>query len=186
MDLRLLALVIHLIGFALGLGGATVSDIMFFKMLRNGKFTRNDLSTLHTLSKVIWAGLGLLIVSGLSIFTLIYFDQGSLPMLMSPRWQAKLTLVAVVLVNGLVFKYSIVPILLRNADQPISLQTLGSQIWRLAISGAVSIVSWYSILVISTLPREFRPPYLYFMGVWLALVILGTITGRIMLQRSIR
>lgn len=186
MDLRLLALIIHLVGFALGLGGATMSDIMFFKSIRNRNFSSSDLSTLTTLARVIWVGLGLLIISGLSIFAMIYAEQGSLPMLGSPRWQTKLTLVGIVLVNGLVFKYSIFPFLRRNADQAVSMQTFGSKLWRLALSGAVSIVSWYSILIISTLPREFRPPYLHFMGVWLALVILGAITGRFMLQRSIK
>lgn len=186
MDLRLLALIVHLVGFALGLGGATMSDIMFFKSIRSGKFSTAQLDTLTTLSRVIWIGLGLLIISGLSIFAMIYSEQGSLPMLSSPRWQAKLTLVGIVLVNGLVFKYSIFPFLRRNADQAVSLQTFGSKLWRLALSGAVSIVSWYSILIISTLPREFRPPYLNFMGVWIVLVILGAITGRFMLKKSIR
>lgn len=186
MSLRLLALIIHLVGFALGLGGATLSDIMFFKSLRSRKFSSSDLSTLSTLSRVIWAGLGLLIFSGLSIFTMIYAEQGSLPLLASPRWQAKLTLVGIVLLNGLLFKFSIFPFLRKNVDKAMSLQTFGSKLWQLAISGAVSIVSWYSILIISTLPREFKPPYLQFMAVWIGLVILGAITGRFMLRRSIK
>lgn len=186
MGLRLLALIVHLIGFALGLGGATISDIIFFKSFSRGKFSTNELSTLTTLSRVIWIGLGFLIISGLSIFALIYTEQSSLSILSSSRLQAKLTLVGIVLINGLVFKYSIFPFLHRNADQAVSTQTFGPKLWRLAISGAISIVSWYSILVISNLPGEFRPPYLLFIVVWLGLVILGAITGKFILQRSIK
>lgn len=185
MDLRLLALIIHLIGFAFGLGGATISDVMFFKILRTRKLGSDELNTLITFSHIIWVGLGLLIISGLSIFAMIYAEQGSLPLLASPRWQAKLTLVGLVFINGLVFKYSILPFLRKNINQEISLRTFNPKIWQLAFSGALSIVSWYSILIISALPREFRPHYLLFMGVWLCFVLLGTLMGRYMLKKSI-
>ncbi len=186
MDWHLVALIIHLIGFALGLGGATLSDILFFKSIRAGKLSGSELAILTTLSRVIWIGLGLLIVSGLSIFAIIYAERDSLPMLASPRWQAKLTLVAIVLLNGFIFKYYIFPFLRLNAGQPVSLQTLGSKLWRLAITGAISIVSWYSILIISTLPREFQPPYWNFMAVWIVLVVLGSIASRYLLKRVMK
>ncbi len=186
MDFRLILTIIHLVGFALGLGGATLSDILFFKMIRSGNLDRGQLDTLRTLSKIIWIGLWVLILSGLTIFALIYADQGTLPMLASPRWQAKLTLVVIVLLNGFAFKKFIFPFLGKNAGQTVSFALFEPYIQKLAITGAISIVSWYSILIISTLPREFRPPYYYFMGIWAVIVILGSVTGRYLLKRTIK
>ncbi len=186
MDYRLIALITHLIGFALGLGGATFSDILFFKMLRGGKLDSAQLNILRTISKIVWMGLWVLIISGLSIFALIYAEQGSLPMLASPRWQAKLTLVAIVLLNGFAFKKFIFPFLGRSAGQLVTPQLFSPNLWKLAIIGSISIVSWYSILIISALPREFRPSYYYFIGVYLLIVICGTFVGKFLLKKIIK
>ena len=173
-------------GFALGLGGATTSDVMFFRALRARKITSEGFSTLETLSRVIWTGLGLLVLSGLSFLALMYFENGALPILQSSRFQAKLTLVGIVLVNGVVFKFLIMPVLKKHQDQILSAENIGQSRTALSITGAISIVSWYSILVLSVLPRTFRPPYLYFIGVYLVLVILAMLAGQLMISRSIR
>lgn len=185
MDYHQIALGTHLIGFALGLGGATISDITFFKVLRTRSLTTEQFSFLHTLSKVIWIGLALLIASGLTIFALIYSEQGSLPMLASPRWQTKLTLVSVVLLNGFFFKFSIFPALKHLVGQQLSADNLGPIIRRLALSGTISILSWYSIFLVSQLPRTFRPPYLYFMGVYLILLAIGFVVSKTMIRKLI-
>lgn len=186
MDIRLLATILHLTGFALGLGGATLSDYLFFKMLKSGTLDKAQLSTLQILSKIIWIGLWMLIFSGLIIFASIYAGQGSIPMLTSPRWQAKLTLVFIVLLNGFAFKKYIFPFLGKNAGEKITPLLFQPQVWKLAIIGSISIVSWYSILIISLLPREFRPLYIYFLGLWLIVVILGTIFSRFVLKKLIK
>ena len=181
MDLNLVFLAIHLVGLALGLGGATISDILFFRAIKDKDVDPSEYSTLKVLSKVIWVGLILLIASGLGMFYLIYRqNSGSLPLLSSPRWQAKLTLVGIVLANGFVFLSYVFPAL-----GNIGLSLTKFKLWLLAASGTVSIVSWYGILVVSILPRTFRLPYLYFMGAYLAVVIMGVIFARIVLGRRL-
>jgi len=185
MDYHQIALGFHLIGFALGLGGATISDITFFRAIRRGTLSEEAFRFLHTLSKVIWIGLGTLILSGLVIFALIYSEQGSLPMLASPRWQTKLILVLVVLLNGLFFKYKIFSLLKGLVGQTLSSNNIGAIAGKLSLSGTVSILSWYSILVVTLLPRTFRPPLYYFFGVYLILLIAGLIISRAMLRKLI-
>lgn len=178
IDYHLVALGAHLIGFALGVGGATISDLMFLKALKQKKLSIEHYNFLKLLSKVIWIGLGLLIVSGLVIFYLIYSEQGSLPMLGSPRWQMKLSLVVVILINGLVFKNKVFPFLNQLIGNQLSMDNMGRKVWALAISGTISILSWYSILVISLLPRTVRPHLLIFIGIYLILLVLGIIIAK--------
>ncbi len=185
MDYQEIAVAFHLIGFALGLGGATISDITFFKILRKGQLTREDYGFLRTLSKVIWLGLYLLIISGLMIFALIYSEQGSLPMLAAPRWQTKLALVAVVFINGQFFMRSIFPALKNLIGTQLTKVSIEPIINKLAISGTISILSWYSIFVVTLLPRSFRPHLLYFFGTYLILLLVGVIISKTMIRKTI-
>ncbi len=174
---------LHLVGFALGVGGATVSDITFFKALRKRLITAEQLAFLETLSKIIWAGSIILILSGLAIFAVIYSEQNGLPMLSSPRWQTKLTLVVIIVLNGINFKMAIMPALKNLVGQQLSLINIKPILGRLAFSGTLSILSWYSILLISQLPRTFRPSILYFFGVYLVLLICGFIFSRFVITK---
>lgn len=183
MDYHQIMLGAHLLGFALGLGGATISDIAFFKALRKNVLTTEQFAFLQTLSKVIWTGLILLIASGATIFYLIYAEQGSLPLLASPKWQAKLTFVAVVLLNGFVFRFVILPALKELIGQPLSLAINKALRIRLAIAGTISILSWYSIFLISLLPRTFRPDYLYFLGVYAVLLVVGVLGSNFVITK---
>lgn len=185
MDFQKIALAVHLLGFALGLGGATISDIMFFKALKRKQITSDTYYALSTLSKVIWIGLVLLIFSGLVIFWLIYAEQGSLPMLLSPRWQMKLLLVGVVLVNGFVFMGRIFPFLKSLVGTTLTLQTLSPKILSLAISGTVSILSWYSIFVVTMLPRTFRPLLIYFVLAYLVMLVIGIFISKKLMTKTL-
>jgi len=183
MDWQLFLSIAHLIGFAFGLGGATLSDVLFFKSLRSRKFSSDSLNSLGTASQLIWTGLTILIASGIARFALVYFEQGSLPFLTVPRWQAKLTLVAIVAINGLVFKFLILPFLRSTADQPVSLTAWDSRIWQLALTGSISVSSWYGILIISSLAWGLN--YLYFMGIYAAAVIAGFLVGNFLIRRAL-
>ncbi len=186
MDYEKIAVGVHLIGFALGVGGATVSDILFFQALRRKLLSEERFALLMTISKIVWVGLGILIASGAALFWLIYNEMHALPLIHSPRWQAKLTLVAIVLLNGLFFKFSIFPKLKALAGQQLSINNIGPIVGKLALSGTLSIASWYSILILSLLPRTVRPPYWEFMGIYLIIVIVGILVSRTMVTKIVK
>lgn len=170
MDWYTLALAGHLIGFALGAGGATISDITFLSAIKEHRLSEQQYRFLRTVSRVVWVGLILLILSGLTMFSLVYLEQHSVPMLASARWQAKLTLVGVVLLNGFYFKLKVFPALEQMVNKELSAATLGISRWQLAVPGTISILSWYSILVLSILPRTVTWPVSYYGLIYLALL----------------
>lgn len=186
MDYEKVAVGIHLVGFALGVGGATVSDILFFQALRAKLISQERFSSLQTISKIVWTGLSILIASGALLFWLIYNEMHALPLIHSPRWQAKLTLVAIVFLNGLFFKFAIIPSLKALVGQTLSLANVGPSIWKLCVAGTLSIVSWYSILILSLLPRTVRPPYWEFMGIYLILIVLGIIVSKTLVTKILK
>lgn len=187
MDPHNVYLVLHLVGFALGLGGATISDITFFRAVSKKQITPGEFAALELLSKVIWIGLFLLILSGAGLMFEIYKgNNNTLPLIYSSRWQMKITLVGVVFLNGLVFWKAIFPHLKAWTGQTLSTALVGKRVWLLAISGTISILSWYSILVLSTLPRTFRPPYFNLVAVYLVLLLGGILFSRLVLGKKLK
>ena len=185
VNLNTILVIAHVIGVALGVGGASLSDLLFFKSIKDKVISKDEFESLMTASKIIWAGLIVLILSGLTIFLLIYLERGSIPMLASPKWQAKLSWVGIIFANGIFFKTMIFPKIKKLIGQKLSLENTQSVLWYFAFSGFISIFSWYSVTIISLLPRSFRPPYFLLMGVYALILVLGIVISRFILKKKI-
>ncbi len=183
MDWHIVALAGHLVGFALGAGGATISDITFLNAIRERKLSPEKFKFLITLSKVIWIGFILLVLSGIAMFALIYSERHALPMMSSAKWQAKLALVGIVLVNGIYFKTKVFSALRAMINQDLNLNNIGVSLWKLAIPGTISILSWYGILALSVLPRGLKTPLWYFVFIYAVLLIAGIIISKTILTK---
>lgn len=183
MDWHIVALAGHLVGFALGAGGATISDITFLNAIRERKLSPEKFKFLITLSKVIWIGFILLVLSGVAMFALIYSERHALPMLSAAKWQAKLALVGIVLINGIYFKTKVFSALRAMINQDLNLNNIGVSLWKLAIPGTISILSWYGILALSVLPRGLKTPLWYFVFIYAVLLIAGIIISKTILTK---
>lgn len=141
--------IIHTIGFIFGLGGATISDILFFKFLKDFKISKFESSVLDTLSKVIWAGLIILILSGIGLYLTdpALYNQ-------SPKFLAKMAVVGVILINGTALNMFISP-KLRKISFVETYDHAHRELRRLRRTafalGAVSMVSWYSAFFLGSL-----------------------------------
>ena len=85
----------HLFGFGIGLGAVTITDILFFKFLKDFKISEFESDILHTLSQVIWFALTVIIISGLGL----YLPEAQ-ELNQSGKFLAKMAVVAVILLNG--------------------------------------------------------------------------------------
>lgn len=181
MDLHIVLGIAHILGVALGVGGATVSDIFFIRILKTKMINEFEFQNLRVLSRIVWAGITVLILSGLSFLWLMYENTGSIGILNSPRFLAKLTLVAIVTINGLVFHFHVFPKLKQFINQK---HALAENTWLLAITGATSGASWYSIVLIAML--RFDWPYFVWIGLYLGVLFGGILTAKILIQRLLR
>lgn len=167
MDIQTIAGVAHLFGVALGAGGAYLSDMMFFSSVRDEKISGTEMRFLKLGSFAVWIGLFILIVSGL-VLTFLNPERT----IGSEKFWAKMTIVAVIIVNGLIFKHYHLPHLHKHIGLhfPSSAEFV-RRIPLLLISGAISGVSWSAALILGALRRL---PYGYWeiMSAYLALVVL--------------
>lgn len=144
-----ISLILHLIGVALGLGAATISDIFFFKFLKDFKISQYESEILSTLSQIIWFGLGLLFLSGLGLFLPAIAKYA-----LSSKFIVKMIIFAIIVCNGIFLNYYISPRLLdisfgkEHHHQAGELRTFRKVAFA---SGATSFVSWYSALTLGAL-----------------------------------
>lgn len=132
-------LTLHLLGMVLGLGGTTIIDFMIFHFMRNYKISSQEAVIMHLISQIIIVGLIFLIISGVAIF-LTDVDG----YLASDRFMMKMTVLIVVILNGIVLNLYIAPymekISLRapDLDKDTTFKKVSFAV------GAISMVSWYS------------------------------------------
>ncbi|MBI2024628.1 MAG: hypothetical protein HYT03_00865 [Candidatus Harrisonbacteria bacterium] len=165
-------LIIHTVGFILGVGGATVNDFLFFKFLKDLKISHLESSILASLSKIIWAGLIVLIISGVGLFL-----PDSERLLGSPKFLAKMVVVLIILINGIALNLWISPKLKRISFEKKHEHVPGElrNLRRFAFAlGAISIISWYSALILGSL-RRLPYSFMTFISVYLLLILIGVV-----------
>jgi hypothetical protein len=139
--LHTLALIGHLVGLALGVGGATVTDLMMVRCIRKRRTDPTLRLVLHAASSCVVAGLVLLVGSGLLLVA-----TGTHP---TPRFWAKMLVVVVLTANGTIAHRVTFPRLNRALALGRVDITLGF-LNLLAVTAAVSATSWYSALVLGS------------------------------------
>ncbi|MBI2595086.1 MAG: hypothetical protein HYW38_02420, partial [Candidatus Colwellbacteria bacterium] len=175
MELKDLFVVFHLLGVAFGLGGALASDSMFLKALKDLKISKVEMGFLQIGSAMVWLGLAILIISGYLLFSL---DTDGY--LNSDKFLAKMTIVGIILLNGLFLHTSLIPRLRRHIEGhlPSSDEFMRKRPF-LFTSGAVSLVSWLSALTLGAL-HKVSWTYGEIMGVYLLILLIAGLVANLL------
>jgi hypothetical protein len=126
IDIHLILIIAHLIGVALGVGGATFGGILYLKAMKDGKVDPMEGEWLGVIFTVLRIGLVIAILSGFGFF-LEYRFTGQEERLFDPRLWAKMTIILALVSNALLIQMRRIPM------------------W---FGEALSITSWYSALVL--------------------------------------
>lgn len=181
---RFAFLALHILSMAIGLGGATISDIMFFRFLKDYRISKKEAEVLDVLKTVVLSAMFVIIFSGFAL----YIPSRDVLNTSAP-FLIKVLATAVLFVNGMVLHMYIAPHLLhvnlRNHKR------MGRGWHKLAFAlGGISLCSWYSIFGIAMLKellhfsaRELLFAYLLL----LAIAITGSqITEKVLSARGKR
>lgn len=165
---------IHVIGVVLGVGGATVSDLLFFKSIKDGKIDEREFGYMKMISKVVWTGFAVLVFSGVSLFILARLNLlGPKVMYNSGIW-AHIAAAAVILFNGLVMHWKVFPAFESSLGIPFG---KAEQILKnrkiIFTTGAISITSWYFALILGA-TRGFGLPLSWILAAY-AFAVCGVV-----------
>lgn len=179
IDLKTVYLILHVFGAILGAGGAFASDAMFFSTIKDGRFDKEELRFMKLGSKLVWAGLLVLVVSGILLVTTD--PERSLS---SSKFLVKMTIVGVIILNGFIFHLIHIPHIhghleLKFADSP----TFMKRAPFILASGALSMVSWISTVILGML-RAIPYSYIQILSFYLVAVLIA-VTFSILLKKVI-
>ena len=152
-----------------------MSDALFSFYSHNKKLSHSEIHTLRILSRVVWGGLLIIVLSGAGLFL------SDVPRyIVSVKFLVKMTVMVVLLVNGWILHKYISALMIKRGFLSDHKYT-GAR--KLAfICGAISVVSWLSLCVlgvIDSLPFT----YLTLMSAYLVIVG-GAIIAALAIERK--
>lgn len=168
---------LHLVGAALGVGAATITDLLFFNFLKDFRVSEKENEIFRLMSQVIWFALIIIILSGIGLFL-----PDSERLLASPKFLVKMIVVAVIIVNGAALNIFVAPRMVKicfggpHEHEEGELHHLRRLSYAL---GAISLVSWYSAFILGFLDAS-PLPFLPLLGVYALLVALAVAGSQIM------
>ncbi len=184
LDIGTLLLIAHIFGVALGAGGAFTSDLLFIAAAHDRRMSRTELRLLRVASTGVIAGLALLIASGIGLAWLNpeYY-------LSSSKFLAKMSIVAILALNGIVFHTVHIPRLKRYVQGNVPAHPQYQRERKLLlISGALSSTSWASAMILGLLrsiPWSYSTLMMMYAGI-LVLVLTGAYLMRDLVMPSLR
>lgn len=144
-----LFLILHLLSFAVGVGAATLMDITFARYLLSLEGENWYPGLYRSAGRLIWIALIFIVLSGLGLFL------ADVPRLLaSSKFFAKMLVVSVIIINGLIFNSLFAPRLaLMFGEENSEKRSLHNRSLRRSIfaSGAVSLTSWYIAVILGGL-----------------------------------
>lgn len=169
INLHTAYLILHLLGVAVGAGAALTGDLLFFIALSDKKISKDEFKILKSTSTFVWIGLTLLVFSGIGLFSL-----NSAELLESSKFLAKMTIILILLINGLVFGAKHLPAIEARIGKPFfgRRKTKPNEYSLLFASGVVSVVSWVYAIVLGTF-NSLPFSYSFIMSSYLVALFIG-------------
>lgn len=166
-------LLVHLFGIILGAGGAFVSDGIFFTALKDRIISGDELRILKAGSHFIWFGIILLVISGTGLFL-----QDIERLSTSAKFISKMTVVLVIVANGVIFHLVHIPFIYGHLGKPLATKRKPAKAFLIPFvlaSGVVSMVSWTATIVLGSL-RSIPISYGGFLAVYSGAIAVGILT----------
>ena len=147
--LRIALVIVHVIGAVLGAGGATASDLIFFKSISDGIISKTEFIFLKTVSVLVWTGLIILTISGVGFVALASLQSPNIgDVYPLSKLITKIFVVIVITLNGVFLHLKILPLFQAHLDQPLGTPSFRKRMPLVFTSGAISAASWYTALIL--------------------------------------
>lgn len=171
---KTLIIILHALAAAVGLGSATVTDIFFFKFLKDNKITEDESSLMKTLSGIIWVALAIMFLTGVGLFfsDVVKYSH-------SAKFLIKMTAFFVLVLNGVFLNFVVSPKMVkidftgRTDEAENSTKVLRKISF---VLGAISITNWYLIFslgLLKSIPISYKLAFTLYIS-FIALVILAS------------
>ena len=143
--------IIHFCGLVLGVGAATLLDLIIVRFVMTRTISGEHVHVIEFSSRVVTVGLALLWFSGVGF--LIHYGLFDPNKLWNPKIWAKISIVAVLSLNGVLVHHFVLPVIRRQVGSNLFDGLSRRQRSFLLFSGTVSGISWYVPLLLGAIPQ---------------------------------
>ncbi|MEP9376920.1 hypothetical protein ABLE91_09420 [Aquabacter sp. CN5-332] len=143
--------VVHFIGLVLGLGAATLLDIIIIRFIVRRRISGDYCDIIDFSSKIVSAGLVFLWISGIGF--LLFYGLLEPAKLGNEKVWAKIAIVGVLTLNGLFLHHFVLPLIRQNIGKSLFAGMSRAQARVALASGVVSGTSWYVPLLLGCIPQ---------------------------------
>jgi len=169
LQYKTVIVIAHALAAALGVGTVLVTDVFFMKFLQDYKISHSESEILDTLSQIVWFALAMLILTGVALFL-----PASAELLAKTKFVAKVVIVGVIAVNGVLLNLLVAPKLVKISFREESVDHPGElhHLRKLAFAfGGVSIISWMMTFILGSI-RSIPLSVGGILGIYLGLVFM--------------
>ncbi|PUB19174.1 hypothetical protein [Yoonia sediminilitoris] len=171
---------IHFVGLALGLGTATVLDLIVVRFFLGKTVRQSTLDVFAFCANVVSLGLLALWVSGIGF--LIYYWHFDPINLTNGKIYAKIMIVLILTLNGYFIHATVLPFVKRQLGKTLFEGVSKSRQHLLITTAMVSAVSWYCPLIIANLPQlNFTVPVIQILAIYGALLAAVMVVAHVVL-----
>ncbi|WP_341366325.1 hypothetical protein [Yoonia sp. BS5-3] len=163
--MRAVLRIFHFIGITLGLGAATLLDLMIIRFFIGRAMTAQSVEVFEFLSSLVSIGLKLLWLTGFGF--LWYYWMYEPVKLGNEKVWAKMVIVGILTINGAFIHKTVLPFMSGQIGRRmLEGVPLGKKLW-FVTTGMISFVSWYGPLVIANVPQlNFQVPMIQILIVY--------------------
>jgi hypothetical protein len=186
LHLKTFMIMAHLLGLTIGLGGATILDIILCRLAIRGRaIQQTDADLVHVISQLVSFALVALWISGIG-FLIQYWNETP-ELLANPKLYAKIAVVVVLTINGMVLHARVLPLLYRKVGRPLFDGLLAKEQFLMIACGAISIMSWYTPFFLG-IAREMNRvvPASMILAVYAGLVVMAIAAGQLLAPALLR
>lgn len=177
VEYKTLIVIIHAMAAAVGVGATTVTDVLFFKFLKDFKISETEKGVMDTMSHIIWVALGILIITGIGLYL-----PRTLELAESSKFLVKTVVVGIITMNGFILNFIVAPKLtsiIFNGNEQRLLTKKQLRLKKLAFAtGAISISSWYIVFILGSL-RSIPLSFQTGLTVYLSIVVFAVLMSQI-------
>jgi hypothetical protein len=165
----------HFIGLALGLGGATLLDLMVLRFFIRGQIVQETYQVFAFASRIVEIGLRVLWITGIGF--LFLYALTNVQLLSNPKVHAKLIIVLILTVNGFFIHTVILPTVKAQIGKTMFRGVSPARRSIFVLSGAISATSWYMPVALGAFPQlNFKVSAVDLLLIYLVGIVLISLT----------
>lgn len=170
----------HFFGLALGLGTATLMDFLIARFFVTRQINKSMLDLFSFCAHMVSLGLVILWITGIGFLAFYWhFDPENLT---NPKIHAKIAIVGVLTLNGLIIHRTVLPFLLSQQGKRLFEDVAPMRAKLLLTTASISAVSWYCPLIIANLPQlNFVVPMFEILSAYAAILVTVLVCGHLFL-----